>query len=391
MPWTFNPPHADFNQNNPNLPKRVLLIGVEPNGDVAGPHNNDMGAWMWHAHEHQFWNRGGRRFFRAQLLHTQIARVAMSEQEPTATLQAEEWYNAGKDQKEELARGLMHRIRVVDLKSEAGGAVADFQSVRAWVLQHVDEVQALFNPMPDFVILQGGIVRRILWELRDQLIPNEVQAHAQWLALPHPSAQQAYPTGALAEASQKACFINSGELYYFSRIAWRQVAQAGAHANATPAQRQRNANANVNQPDDELIPQHATANFYTNLEALSQAVQECQRNGVNAELSHTKQWISCKVINGGRAHRVYLDYNGRVRFNRPPMNQANAHALCKSLPYLTAGEYSYHHEDRGGAGAQRSRHIYTPHHTGQEASEAWVKLFRDCLNLKIPGGVIPFG
>lgn len=363
--WTFTPPFEDLYRQTEERP-RVLLLGVEPNGDVNGPYDRDMGAWMRLAHDNTFYNPGGRRFFRAQLLHIQIARVALGELTPEDVKRG--WWEAGEDGEaaQQKAHELMGRCRVADLKSTPGGSVAHYKTINEWVGEHIDEVRALFDPAPDIVIAQGAIVQRILTERGGELFAD-LPDHVKWLGLPHPSAQQGYPTEALEGAQGQLTNIRSDVDVFncYRRDGWRDIFKTQDTQEATTTTR---------------LPQAAQGkhvDFYQSLQLLDLARLNAPHQLVDNKPGEA--WLSFK-IQRSKAACVYLQYNGQTW-----LNQALG-ADPSKLPCLQTKDYTYLGPNTGGQGKNFTRHRYQPNFTNPGAAPRWAQLFEEVI---ARGGVLP--
>jgi len=339
MDWTFRPPDDAYHAEHP-LP-RVLLLGAEPNGEVDGPADCDMGTWMRDAHTNRFWNGGGRKFFRAQLLHGVIARAALGEK-----VEELDWYGAGSDGQGRLASRLMERLRVADLKAEAGDERADTVEVERWMLDHVDAVRALFEPAPDVVVLQGGHVQKLVMRHWERVVPEGIRRDALVLGVPHPSAA-GYPAEAYAQLSGRsrqaaACRERIGT----SPHRWSSKGWVPMHANQRVEAGQRAGNALHEQ----------------NLETLERAMT---RLGETLPLVHTGEWTTPRRP-GEHFNRLMLRYNGTIGLN---LAVGAPHA---ALPFGCTVERVVS-DDRG---ASRHRWTYTP--GNPENTEAWERLFALC-------------
>jgi formylglycine-generating enzyme required for sulfatase activity len=369
--WTFNPPdpydyldedyYCDLLEGSA---PRVLLLGTEPNGTVNGPEDRDMGTWMRDAHDHQFWNPGGRKFFRAQLLHASIALAALGED-----VENRDWYTAGTDGLEHRARELMARVRVADLKAEAGGHAADMAKVEQWALDHLDAVHALFDPVPDVVVLQGRHVQQIVARHWERLLPEQVRETALIFGLPHPSARSGYPVAALQKLVGKrkaasATFRNQlrKELHRWSAAnGWVSV-RADRQAAPNEARQQPAA-----EPGGSPL-------YEQNLATLEVALQRLDQN---LTLHHKGQWTAVKRTGEQGANRLMLRYDGTIGLNLEPSAEPAA------LPFgceVASVQSDYR-------AADFHRHTFSPGNA--DDAEAWSRLFVEVLRAQVHGRNYP--
>lgn len=349
MIWTFNPPSSYYYQNT----SKVLLLGAEPNGSVSGPSNRDMGTWIAEAHNNNFWNSGGRKFFRSQLLHSCIARNVLGE-----TVDQIDWYGAGQNDSQNIADGIINRIRVGDLKATEGVSQTDTQSVLEWALGNKSLVRALFEPIPDIIVLQGVHVQKIIMDYYEILVPEVVVKNSIFIGLPHPSSRGGYPVAAFTNAEKQAKKINEIPTRWSSSRGWVPMTQ---RLSAT------------NPPKLKTTSTKTYNNIYTqNLECLQCVADEM---GVLLTGVHNKSWSSfCVVGDKKQKRRVYLYYSGDISIN-----------LCLSstvnLPSpLNEQDVDDTFTDYTGASLIRKR--FRPTTPG---SLAWKALFKEILSAPYPG------
>jgi hypothetical protein len=199
--WTFRPPYPEDYARSAS--SSVLVLGPEPNGDRSGASDRDMGTFFRFAAEKNECNN--RKFFRSTLF--QVAAVTGS---LTASLVRHHGGSPDRLAQLLIERGVVKKLRYVDIKSQEGGAKASRRSIlEAARERSIELVRDYFlTNAPGIVVLQGSHVQDAFTGfLRDAMEPHATgdgKLHAtKWVMLPHASAQAGYQLPGLLEAKSR--------------------------------------------------------------------------------------------------------------------------------------------------------------------------------------------